>query len=59
MLTNSILMACKMIRLRKRQEAYLAKIAESPTDAIDIVIDGHKDSVLMKEMLKVKDRSGD
>lgn len=46
-------MAGKMIRLRKKQEAYLNKISEDLPDALDVVIDGHRESVLMKKMLKI------
>lgn len=42
-----------MIRLRKKQEAYLNKISEDLPDALDVVIDGHRESVLMKKMLKI------
>lgn len=48
-------MACKMIRLRKRQENYLNSISENIPDAIDIVIDGHKEAQLMKKMLDLKE----
>jgi len=48
-------MACKMIRLRKRQETYLNSISENIPDAIDIVIDGHKEAQLMKKMMKFED----